>query len=212
MIDLSKIKGFHLPLFELSIFVVIMIVFIAAICSVNNEKFTDKSTSLLEAYHIAYHEALNYYDTPALYDMTSTDGPGSTPVDGNNGKRRYWNTIFVDPNSSDRILLISIRDKKAKTWKEIQEPIDKTQIIDMNTLTLTSERAVSIAIADYGLLPGRNWARGYHFVLRSFDGEIDFQVVGLNEDNKRMRVAFDGSNGALLKVLLSGGDDNPPPE
>lgn len=75
----------------------------------------------------------------------------------------------------------------------------------MDDLALTSENAVFSAITDYNLLPGKDWAKGYHFVLRSFDNNIDFQVVGLGIDNKIIRIAFDGSTGNFVKTLMPDG-------
>lgn len=191
MIRLFKKKGF----ITLLIFALLIATSIVIITSVNN----DKSTSLLEAYNIAYSEASKFCDNAELSLITSVDEPDSNPDQGRNGKRRYWNMIFSDSNSSDKQFIISIRDKQVKT-EPIQQEIDRTQFINMDNLSLTSEKAVSSAINDYGLLPGQYWATGYHFVLRSFDNNIDFQVVGLDDDNNMMRIAFDG-NGDFIKII-----------
>jgi hypothetical protein len=110
--------------------------------------------------------------------------------------------IFADSDSSDKEFVISIHDKAVEI-EPIEQEIDRTQFINMDNLILTSENAVLSAINDYGLLPGQDWAKGYHFVLRSFDDEIDFQVVGLDDDNKILRLAFNGSNGHFVKALMS---------
>ncbi len=193
MIRLLKKKGF-IALFIFILFIIVSIVIVRTI--------NDKSTSLLQAYNIAYSEACKWSDTPEICLITSVDEPDSNSEQGKNGKRRYWNMIFADSNSSDKEFIISIRDKTVKV-KPIQQEINRTQFIIMDDLVLTSEKAVSSAVNDYGLLPGQDWAKGYHFVLRSFDNNIDFQVVGLGDDNKMMRIAFDGSNGNFIKVLMS---------
>lgn len=161
---------------------------------------SDKTTSLLEAYNIAHSEVTKLCDNAELVLITSVDEPDSTPAQGKNGKRRYWNMIFADSNSSDKQLIVSIRDNEVEI-QPIQLEIDKTQFINMDSLRLTSEKAVSYAINDYGLLPGQDWAKGYHFVLRSFDNNIDFQVVGLDDDNKMMRIAFDGNGNFIKKIM-----------
>lgn len=166
---------------------------IAVIC------FSPKPTGLLHAYQIAYDEACKYCDKPTLYMITSIDEPGSTSADGKNGKRRYWNTVFSD--SSDKTILITIHDKSIVSSYEIQESLDKTQLIDMTNFKFSSEEAVSIAASQYGLLPGKDWAVGYHFVLRRFSNLINLQVVGLNEKNQRTRIAFD-SNGVYTQSLV----------
>lgn len=165
---------------------------------------SNKSISLLEAYNIGYKEVLKRADNAELCLITSVDEPKSTTDQGKNGKRRYWNMIFANPNSTDEEYIISIRDKEVEI-EPIQQKIDSTQFINMDDLLLTSEKAVSSAINDYGLLPGQEWAVGYHFVLRSFDNDIDFQVVGLGADNKIMRLAFDGNGNFIKKIVPNEG-------
>jgi hypothetical protein len=193
MISLFKKKA------ALLVFIFLIAIFLMAIIFANN----DKSTGLLEAYNIAYSEVCKSSDHIELLLITSVDEPTSTPDDGKNGRRRYWNMIFADPTSSDKEFIVSIHDRTVKVVP-IQSEIDRTQFINMNDLKLTSEKAVSMAINDYGLLPGQDCARGYHFVVHSFDNQIDFQVVGLGANNKMMRIAFDGS-GNYLKTLMPHG-------
>jgi hypothetical protein len=200
MISLIKKKGFNVRFVALSIFILVGVAFTVAICIANS----DKSTSLLEAYNIGYSEARKLSINAKLCLITSVDEPNSTPEQGKNGKRRYWNMIFADSDSSDKQFIISIHDKEVEI-EPVQQKIDRTQFINMDDMALTSEEAVVSAITEHGLLPGQDWARGYHFVVVSFDNNIDFQVVGLRNDNKRMRIAFDGSNGHFVKVLMSEG-------
>ena len=195
MTGLFKKKG----LTVLFVFIFLIAVSVMVIILVNN----DKSTSLLEAYNIAYNEVRKSSDHVELLLITTVDEPNSTPDEGKNGKRRYWNMIFADSTSSDKEFIVSIHDKTVEVVP-IQSQIDRTQFINMYDLKLTSKKAVSTAITDYSLLPGQEWARGYHFVVHSFDNEIDFQVVGLGANNKMMRIAFDGS-GNYLKTLLPHG-------
>lgn len=158
----------------------------------------DNSIDLSEAYKIAYEEAFRWNALAEPYFITSVDDPiESTHVKGENGKRNYWNFDFV-VESTSKHLIITMHDKTVVNKIEAKSNVDNDYIINIEELSISTAEAVDIAKDDYGLLPGTDWAQGYHFVLEKEGPALILSVVGLNEKGIMSRVFFNAKTGEVI--------------
>ena len=158
----------------------------------------DKAISLEEAYALAYRKATKWCSCAQLSFVTSVDEDNSSQINGQNGKRRYWNLIFSDPISCNKQLIITIHDHKIVEFYPFENKVDIAHIINMSKLNLSSELLAKRARLNYKLLPSDTWARGYHFILRARDGRILFTITGLNEKSTFTKLTFDGNTSEFL--------------
>jgi len=158
---------------------------------------TDKSMDILEALRFSSAEAKKWSGNAEPYFITSVDEDTSTWHTGENGERRYWNLFYGIPGT-DRMLIITIHDKKIVHFVPVENPAGDASYIEIDKLKLSSKDALKKATALYGLLPGRTWARGYHFTMESYDGYPVLTVVGLNTEKKMTRMFFNAITGEII--------------
>ena len=180
-----------LPIF-CAILLLLIIIFAA------NQPRSDNSVDLLEAYKIASAEAIKWDKSAKPYFITSVDDSiKSRFVKGEDGKRNYWNFDFVVENT-DKHLIITIHNGTVTNKIETASNVNSDYIINIEELRISTADAVTIAKEHYGLLPGIDWAQGYHFVLENDGYMLILSVVGLNEDGTMSRVFFNGKTGEVI--------------
>lgn len=156
------------------------------------------SINLLKAYEIASAEAFKWDVSAKPYFITSVDDPiESTSVKGNDGTRNYWNFDFVIENA-DKHLIITVHNKTVVSKIEAESVVNPDYIISMEELRISTEDAVTISIKNYGLLPGIDWAQGYHFVLENDGSMLVLSVVGVDETGSMNRIHFNAKNGEVI--------------
>lgn len=164
----------------------------------SNELYGANAVDLFDAYQIAYAEAIKWDKAALPYFITSVDDSIDDEfVKGENGKRRYWNFDFVVENTNKH-LIITLHDKAIVNQIEAESNVNKDCIIDIDKLNISTVEAILIAKETYGLLPGTDWAQGYHFVLKKEGMVLVLTVVGLNESGKMSRVFFNAETGAVI--------------
>lgn len=159
----------------------------------------NNSIDLSEAYQIASAEALGWNALAEPYFITSVDDPiESKNVKGEDGKRNYWNFDFAVKNTS-RHFIITVHDRAVVNKIEAESNVNNDHIIDIQELRISTAAAVGIAKEKYGLLPGTDWAQGYHFVLENEGSALILSVVGLNEEGIMSRVFFNAKTGEVIR-------------
>lgn len=162
------------------------------------QPYSNGSADLLEAYKIASAQAIKWDKSAKPYFITSVDDSfESVFVKGENGKRNCWNFDFVVENTNKH-LIITIHSKVVINKIEAESNVDSDHIINMDTICISTADAVKIAKENYGLLPGTDWAQGYHFVLENDGSVLILAVVGLNADGNMSRVFFNAMTGEVI--------------
>lgn len=180
--------------------------FLLIVCSVlslfllmANLSESEGSADLLEAYKIANAEAIKWDKSARPYFITSVDdSTESVYVKGEDGKRNCWNFDFVVENSNKH-LIITLRNKVVVNKIEAVSNVNTDYIIDIENLWISTAKAVIIAKDNFGLLPGTDWAQGYHFVLENDGSVLILSVVGINADGDMSRVFFNAKTGKVIR-------------
>lgn len=156
------------------------------------------SIDLLKAYEIASEEAIKWDASAKPYFITSVDDSvKSYSVKGTDGTRSYWNFDFV-VEGTDKHLIITIHNKRIVSRIEAESTVNPDYIINITDLHISTADAVTIARNNYGLLPGIDWAQGYHFVLENDGAALILSVVGLDENRNMKRIYFNARTGRVI--------------
>lgn len=179
-------------LLPLGLILLLLITLFASRRSHNN------SIALLEAYEIATAEAIKWDASAKPYFITSVDDSvKSYSVKGEDGTRSYWNFDFV-VEGTDKHLIITIHNKSIVSRIEVESTVNPDYIINIADLHISTADAVTIARNNYGLLPGIDWAQGYHFVLENDGVALILSVVGLDENGNMKRIHFNAKTGEVI--------------
>lgn len=164
----------------------------------SNEPHDANAVDLFDAYQIAFAEAIKWDEDALPYFITSVDDRiDDVFVKGEDGKRHYWNFDFVVENTNKH-LIITLHDKAIVNIIEAESCANNDCIIDIEKLNISTAEAVLIAKETYGLLPGTDWAQGYHFVLENEGMVLVLAVVGLNESGEMSRIFFNAETGTVI--------------
>ena len=164
-----------------------------------NRSDSNSSADLLEAYKIASAEAIKWDGSAKPYFITSVDDPiESRFVKGEDGKRNYWNFDFVAENSNKH-LIVTLQNKTVVNKIEATSNVNSDSVIYIEELRISTADAAAIAKEKYGLLPGTDWAQGYHFVLENDGSVLILSVAGLNADGNMARVFFNAKTGEVIR-------------
>lgn len=169
-----------------------------------------KSTTIREAYNIAYNEVHKKNPHVLLVSISSTDSILSKEENnaGKNGRRNSWNLIFAVPNSSES-WIVTIRDHKVRDLVKGMGLYDRKDLIDKNEFTIDSKEALKIVKKEYDIRPGEIWAIGYHFKISKEDGEVVLQVVCRDNKDNFTKIFVDAKTkkitDAFHKIPIGGG-------
>lgn len=163
-----------------------------------NKPHNNCAIDLFEAYKIANAEAVKWDKSAKPYFITSVDDPiESKFVKGEDGKRNYWNFDFVIEHTNKH-LIVTVHDESIVNKIEAESYVNNNYIINIEELRISTKEAILIAKENYGLLPGTQWAQGYHFVLENDGSVLILTVVGLNADGDLARVFFNAVTGEVI--------------
>lgn len=180
----------------LLMFILILLLF-TFLCA-SKQPGNDDSVDLHEAYKIAYAEATKWDKLAEPYFITSVDDSiDYNAIKGENGKRNYWNFDFVVADTNSH-LIISVHDKAVVNKIEAESEVNINYIMDIKKLRISTTEAVAIAKENYGLLPGSDWAQGYHFVLENSGVALVLSVVGRNTNGSISRIYFNAKTGEII--------------
>lgn len=176
-----------------SVLLLLIIIFVAS------QSDSNRSADLLEAYKIANAEAIKWDELAKPYFITSVDDSiESRFAKGEDGKRSYWNFDFVVENTNKHLIITVHNETVVKKMDAISN-VNSGSIINIEDLSISTVDAVTIAKEKYGLLPGTDWAQGYHFVLENDNTRLILSVVGRNADGDMSRVFFNGKTGEVIR-------------
>lgn len=176
----------------------ILIISIFTISVVNSNPPT-KNLSLKSAYELALEKATDWNMDAQLYSLTSVDNDDNI-IEGLNGRRRYWNFQFGVTNSNNH-LIITIHDGKIKNFVPTKGPNLKDELINLDDIKFDSIDILNKAKVQFNLLPGKQWAQGYHFTLNKIDNQVIMEVIGLDDNGYFTRISYDSFTGTLISAI-----------
>ncbi|MFB7159549.1 hypothetical protein [Lysinibacillus sp. NPDC056232] len=123
---------------------------------------------------------------------------------GSNGKRKYWNISFGVPDTN-KYFLVTIHDGKIDQENDFTRndasPYPKKEFLRLGEINYDSPQLLKKALKFGNINPGKDWAKGYNFMIRK-DPETGtplMLVIGWNNDQKQMvAVYFNVKNGKHL--------------
>ncbi|WP_418300910.1 hypothetical protein [Lysinibacillus fusiformis] len=160
--------------------------------------------SIIQAIELAFPSALKWNKDAQLLQAINIDldKPGNSI--GSNGKRKYWNISFGVPDTNKNFL-VTIHDGKIDRVHDLTgegtSPFPKTEFVLMEDVKYDSPELLKKALKVLDIYPGKEWAKGYNFILRK-DTERNInllQVVGWNRDQTEMKSSpFDALTGKYM--------------
>jgi len=165
--------------------------------------------SIKQAIELANPAALEWDENAQLLDAVNIDLEDKTEkAIGSNGKRKYWNIAFGVPDTN-KFFLVTIHNGKIDKINDLtnkgDSPYPKKEFIQMKDIKYDSPELLKKALKMGSIYPGKDWAKGYNFMLRK-DTERNINlilVIGWNSDQTKMRAAsFNASTGEYIKPSL----------
>lgn len=161
------------------------------------------SISMHQAYHIAIQALQQQNPDVQLYTIGSNDSFLKTEdkTAGNQGLRRYWNIVFTIPDTTEH-WLVGVRDKKVKDLVKIEEyPKEKSTLIDNMNSLIDSKEALKVAIQEYNLQPGEDWAIGYHYKMEKYLGIVIITVFGRDNQKNFARISINAQTKEVISAI-----------
>lgn len=205
MFKLNRKKYIFLLIFICILFIsVCTVIFIETDTKLASKTSSIKEeTTMKEAISIAYTKVKELDPDAKLSNVLSTDSQDNPSEDsGSDGTRRIWNVDFTD-NKSKSEYNILVSNGKA----QIQHDGNKVtrDLISDSDIKFDSNDAVKVAKEQKGLMPGKDWAIGYHFNLRYAslhetpnEKFLMIEVIGLSPKGNFAHVDIDATNGKVV--------------
>lgn len=116
---------------------------------------------------------------------------------GTAGKRTKWNLLFANI-STEETLHVSIENGAITGAAENKEKTMENNLIHPDNIKVDSTDLIEKAIRDFELMPGIDWANGYHFSLMN-NGKITALVItGLTGNGQFTQVYYDSRTGTYI--------------
>lgn len=150
--------------------------------------------SIKQAIDLASPSARKWNENAQLLQAINIDLdlPGNS--NGSNGKRKFWNISFGVPDTN-QFFLVTIHEGKIDKTQELTKkgdtPTKKNEFIKLEDIQYDSPELLKKALEMGTIYPGKEWAKGYNFVL-SKDRETDrnqMLVIGWNSKQTKMKAA-----------------------
>ncbi|MEY9977299.1 hypothetical protein [Lysinibacillus sp. RC79] len=161
--------------------------------------------SIKQAIDLAYPPALKWNKNTQLIDAINIDLDKPGKSIGSNGKRKHWNILFGVPETN-KAFLVTIHDGKIDYTNDLTRdgtsPYPKKEFIQMKNIMYDSPELLQKALKIGGIYPGKNWAKGYNFMLRKdIERNINLLlVIGWNSDQTKMEAAgFNALTGEYIR-------------
>ncbi|MGM0855351.1 MAG: hypothetical protein ACQEWI_22670 [Bacillota bacterium] len=134
-----------------------------------------------------------------LLDITSVDTDGTKNNEGENGRRKNWNLTLVSDNGNPHY--ISIEGSKITLSESNRTTKISETLIPLHSISKDSSYFIKKAKNSYGLKPGLNFAKGFHFVMANGqDDQPVMTVYGTNSEGYITRIHFNIFNGKVLGI------------
>ncbi|WP_172373774.1 hypothetical protein [Sporosarcina jiandibaonis] len=160
--------------------------------------------SIIQAIELAYSPALKWNKDAQLLDAINIDLDKPGKSIGSNGKRKHWNIAFGVPDTN-KFFLVTIHNGKIDMINDLTNkgdtPYPKKEFIQMKDIKYDSPELLRRALKMGGIYPGKDWAKGYNFMLKK-DTERNINlilVIGWNSDQTKMKsVGFNITTGEYI--------------
>jgi hypothetical protein len=164
--------------------------------------------SIRQAIELAYSPALKWNKNAQLLQAINIDLDKPGKSIGSNGTRKYWNISFGVPDTN-KYFLVTIHlgeiEQTNDLTSEGDSPYPKKEFILVRDIKYDSPELLKKAMEMDSVYPGKDWAKGYSFMLRK-DTERNINlilVIGWNSDQTKMNaVGFNASTGEHIKPSL----------
>ena len=156
--------------------------------------FENQELSLKRAIDLAYPSALEWNKNAQLLQAVNIDLDKTEKSVGENGKRKYWNIDFGVPETN-KIFLVTIHEGKIYQANDLtrkgDSPYPKKEFMKLEDINYDSPQLLKKALKSGDIHPGKDWAKGYNFMLRKdTDTNIPLMlVIGWNSDQTKMKAA-----------------------
>ncbi|HDX9580714.1 TPA: hypothetical protein ROX88_004384 [Bacillus pseudomycoides] len=170
------------------------------------EAVKNQELSIIQAIKLAYPSALKWNKNAQLLDAVNIDLEDKIQKSiGSNGKRKYWNIAFGVPDTN-KFFLVTIHGGGINQSKDLtvegDSPSPKKKFIQMKDIKYDSPELLEKALKMGSIYPGKDWAKGYNFMLRK-DTVRNINlilVIGWNSDQTKMQAAgFNALTGEYIK-------------
>ncbi len=157
--------------------------------------------SIKQAIELAYPSAQKWNKKAQLLQAINIDLdlPGNS--DGSNGKRKFWNISFGIPDTN-KFFLVTIHEGKIDKAQELtgkgDTPKSKNEFVKLEDIHYDSPKLLKKALEMGTIYPGKEWAKGYNFMLSkdTVTNRNQMLVVGWNKKQTKMKAAgFDSTTG-----------------
>ena len=163
--------------------------------------------SIKRAIEKAYPLAMIWNKNAAILQAINIDSDKPVEGLGANGKRKNWNIIFGVPDTN-YVFLITIQNGKINGLNDLTRkgtsPHSPNEFIKLDEIKYDSPELLQKALEMGDINPGKNWAKGYNFLLRK-DTEKDIPlllVIGWNNDQTKMTsVDFNVKTGEYIEHI-----------
>jgi hypothetical protein len=168
------------------------------------EMVKHQELSIKQAIKLAYPSALKWNKNAQLLQAINIDLDKRGKSIGSNGKRKYWNIDFGVPDTN-KFFLVTIHNGKIDQTNDLtgkgDSPHPKNEFIQLKDIKYDSPELLKKALEMGNIYPGKDWAKGYNFMLRK-DTErniILILVIGWNSDQTKMKATgFNASTGQYV--------------
>lgn len=161
--------------------------------------------SIMQAIELAFPYASKWNNNAQIFLAINIDLDEPGESIGSNGKRKYWNVIFGVP-STNKSFLVTIHNGKMNQTVDLTRegttPISEKEFIQMKDIQYDSPELLKKALEIGNVYPGKDWAKGYNFMLvKDTERNIPLLlVIGWNNDESTMTAAgFNATTGEYIK-------------
>ncbi|WP_431028392.1 hypothetical protein [Lysinibacillus sp. LZ02] len=165
----------------------------------------EQELSIKQAIELAYPPALKWNENAQLLQAINIDLDQPGKSIGSNGKRKYWNILFGVPDTN-KAFLVTIHEGKIDHTSDLtrngSSPYPKKEFIQMEDIKYDSPELLEKALKIGGIYPGKDWAKGYDFMLiKDAERNMDLIIViGWNSDQTEMKAAgFNATTGEYIQ-------------
>lgn len=160
--------------------------------------------SIKQAIELAYPSALKWNENAQLLDAINIDLDKPGKGIGANGKRKNWNISFGVPDTN-KYFLVTIHDGKIDGLNDLTTEgtslYPKKEFVGIDDIKHDSPELLKKALEMGSIYPGKDWAKGYNFMLRK-DTRTNIPlmlVIGWNSTQTEMKaVAFNATTGEYI--------------
>lgn len=139
------------------------------------ETVEEQQLSIKQAIDLAYPSALEWNEHAELLDAISIDLDKPGKSIGSNGKRKYWNISFGVPDTN-KFYLVMIHEGKIDQVNDLTgegtSPYPQKEFIRLEEIKYDSPELLKKALKMGNIYPGKDWAKGYNFMLKKTRSEI----------------------------------------